>query len=425
MCRLFLLIFVIIIVVVSNDGSLSLNEIARTANEPAVLRVPTIDWNAPLCTFPELVKAFGDKDAQDKLLLDQPIQHHHDRSLEAHTCWSLEQLMLRVPAAAILNRDQLVKLGNGRKGVVHKVVVALTSPETEMMQQCIAAVKSDCCYAPEYHFANPQNDKDGTAMCSSCISTGSNVLVRAKSFLRGEYTGALPWYAQVLSKHDPFPGLLPTWALITDETRPLRHRFVPHKLLGGSPHPDASVLGVLMPIRPFQSLDETAVPLPDNETDGVTSFARTFLPAAEGLQFVSEQLGLAFQDIAEKNIGIYNRNNGKTEPTAFVYDNGYVGLDHGTWHDEGKLTLRSKFCQERSFAIANRKKNWAGTGTSSSLDSDFFHFRLILASQWKQMLHAKNVLSEENRQVTQRIQSAPSIQQLVAVLKSLSITRSH
>jgi hypothetical protein len=149
-------------------------------------------------------------------------------------------------------------------------------------------------------------------------------LYNAHSYAGAEYAGALAWYGQGMRQRQklqnqisqaplsPVPGLLPTWAIVQDQKRPLlpwsnnkrtRRRGGENNnklLLNGSPHPDPSVVGVLMPIQTsgFQSLKDSKTLKAVTATS--SQLAAVMLPAARGLAYC-KNMGIALRDLVEKN----------------------------------------------------------------------------------------------------------------------------
>jgi hypothetical protein len=269
--------------------------------------LPAIDSVVP-CTYEQLETTF-----QNEI----PPETNND-------CWNLRDRLLHVPSKCIVNKDSMPVVGHGFKGGVHKALVRTTSG------YCSAAVKTDHCHSL---FSNPFFDRTAR----SCLASGS-YLWNDASYIGGEYTGALVFHvARKLGQ--PFPrGLLPTWAIVVQD-QPL-WSWKRRSELQGSPHPDGRILGVLMP---WQKLEPIR---PQLEQLNVSAAARMLLPAAEGLKFVS-QIGLAFQDIIEGNIGFAKA--GSDDPHAVLFDNSYLSIQAPCLLPGDSC----EFCREDVFSVAN------------------------------------------------------------------------
>lgn len=265
----------------------------------------------------------------------------------ADTCWKLQDEILRVPTEAIVNRHNLPKLGNGCLGGVYKAVIEL--PVSRRL--CSVALKTDNCYGLLSNPWAPHKCDPITGKCScersqakSCVldDAGYNY----NTFQGGEYTGALPWYAQ-LETGNYQEGLLPTWASVhTSPEEPMKH-WLPRSVTNSIPHPDPTAVGVIMPLRKFAVLESMSA---SEKTWDSVSLARLFLPAAKGLELLSV-MGLAFQDMMAKNVGIVDNGEGHL-PHAILFDNSYIGLQ-----DDVVCAERScEFCRESIFPAADRKK---------------------------------------------------------------------
>lgn len=310
----------------AHDGSVMQQSVSSTHADQKVF-----DGHAQPCSFEQL---------QEWTLNDTTSTPADD------TCWKLQDEILRVPTEAIVNRHNLPKLGNGCLGGVYKAVIELPVSR----QLCSVALKTDNCFDGLSNPWAPHKCDPVTGKCScdrsqakACImGTGFNY----NTFQGGEYMGALPWYAQMETGNYQ-EGLLPTWAMVhTSPEEPMKH-WLPRSFTNSIPHPDPTAVGVLMPLRTFAVLSSMSV---SEKTWDSVSLARLFLPAAKGLEFLTG-MGLAFQDMVAKNVGIVINGEGQLSH-AILYDNSYIGLQ-----DDVACGERScEFCRESVFPAADRKK---------------------------------------------------------------------
>jgi hypothetical protein len=138
------------------------------------------------------------------------------------------------------------------------------------------------------------------------------------------------------------PGLLPTWAVIEDVKHPLYSPPTTYHELGGYPHPDATIKGVIMPLWAFTPVS-TILSEKKSDTQRSTTtaaeLARVMLPAAQGLEFVGG-MGVAFRDLLEKNVGIL-----ADTKEGIVYDHSFIGVQHV----ENCSSIACNFCMEDAF----------------------------------------------------------------------------
>lgn len=320
----------------------------------------------PACTFAQLENAFGHK---------TKFNHPQD-------CWSLKDEILRVPIQAIINRRHLEPLGHGFKGSVHKAVLQIDSN-----QFCTVAVKSDHCHTLHFYGFS------GT----SCLQPYT-FLWNAASYVGGEYTGALPFYAH---HQEAVEGLLPTWAVVEDRDHPQKSRL-PRSWLAGAPHPDPAIKGVVMPYvadfvplskwRPNQHLSVV-----DNE-DPLHLLVR----AAKGLEYL-HHMGLVVQDILPKNIGVH-------ESTSFLYDNTYLSLEQPPIPKKGER--ETNFCIEPVFFsppyMGHRQAN------TTAMESDVQGFVQLVV---RRLSYPTRDLAEKHR-LWNALKKVTTASKLVHVLSS-------
>jgi len=272
------------------------------------------------CTFEQLHQAFPPKGTKTS-----------PADSEKGACWKLEDEIVRVPADHIINRNYLTPLGSGVMGGVHKAILKLNGDNSKSNGRlmCSAAIKTDHCHSWWPFQLYWQRAR-------SCIEINS-YLWRPRSYTGAEYTGALVWYAQ-RKLNRTVPGLLPTFALIEDKKNPVNSPAIRHENLERFPHPDPTVLGVVMPLWSFRPASEI---LSGVDIKGYSSsqLAKIMLPAAMGLEFVGS-MGLAFRDLLEKNVGILD-----STGDGIVFDNSYMGVNPV----EDCKSVACQFCQEDVF----------------------------------------------------------------------------
>jgi hypothetical protein len=332
---------------------------------PDLMLLLEIDSNelAP-CAYSQLEEAF-----RKPRTPSSSSSSHQEQEQDNDCSWKLEHEILRIPMDAVVNRNSLEKLGHGYKGGVHKAILRIANAErsdTSVLKPprpedyCTAAVKTDHCHSLTSNVFFDRSER-------SCLQPWS-FLWNDASYLGGEYTGALVFHALLKSQQvGDHPGILPTWAMIQDTKYPLASRL-PRRWLQGSPHPDASFKGIIMPLMDFTPLDRLTQGQLSRLVQNTTYLAHMMLPAAKGLVFVNH-LGLAFQDILRKNIGI--RNDWRH---AFIYDYTYLALQKEDTCP--KDLAECQFCPEAVFVAANYTDH--RVGNKGALTSDMIRFRRIL-----------------------------------------------
>jgi hypothetical protein len=281
----------------------------------------------PACTFQQLYDAFPPIAAKRK----GNMQTTRTRN---GGCWKLQDEIVRIPADTIVNRNHLQSLGNGAISGVYRAVLQIPNNENNNNQHqnstspCSAAIKTDHCHSWWPLGLKYQRSR-------SCAETNS-YLWAPRSYMGAEYTGALVWYAQY-QQNQSVPGLIPTWAIIVrDDSQTIttsswwwrRRRRRRPQHLDRYPHPDPSVLGVLMPLVCMRTASDIIQEYHTTVTTTATGrlwntsqqLARALLPAAQGLAFVGN-MGLAFRDLLPKNVGFVT-----STGEAVVYDHSYVGV---------------------------------------------------------------------------------------------------
>ena len=232
-------------------------------------------------------------------------------------CWRLEDEILKVPEDAIINRNDMELLGIGTKGVVYKAYVRLN----EFGSVCTAAIKSDQC----------MNVETGE-IHRSCIEEGSIPMDPSISFMGPEYMGALVSISAMKSGLD-LPGLLPTWGVLTSPE------------LG-----ESNFSAILMPLVDFDPLDDIFGGSREVKKNPF-EIALIMLEVAEALDFVSA-LGISFQDVHEKNIGILHG----VEHHGVAYDSSFLSFISDTDCTlSGKAKEACNFCDSASFVRRHRQ----------------------------------------------------------------------
>lgn len=226
------------------------------------------------CEFEDLAQSFGN-----------PRQSLNEKRTTNHKCWKLQDEVLQVPTTAIINRNHLTKLGQGKAGAVFKALVQLQHTP----RVCYCALKTDLCQESLWF------KKEDSV---SCVKDGS-YLMKGFSFLMGEFTGMLVQYSFYRRGLEPPPGIMPNWAVVKAKSSKMGW-WVPS--YWGYRAQDPKIVGILMPLSKFQGiydLSRSDVPFPDQLSD----IAKMMLPAARGLQ-VLHGLGLVHQDMHSGNVVI-------------------------------------------------------------------------------------------------------------------------
>jgi len=270
----------------------------------------SLSTDPPPCTFEQLASAFPRR----RVL---PDDKDDDSSKK---CWSLKEQILRVPATAIQNRENLTYLGNGNKGMVYKVILDLSSKGSDDLndrkQQCIAAVKTEKCIWKTHH-------EDGNVITERGSCVDPRATERLKALMATEYTGALLYYAMKqkmavnetgvhdFTKH----GFLPTWGVVYDRER---HIITSKKDGHPATHTDSSILGVIIPYVPITPLSEDYM---KNLGLSTSELASMFLEVAR--HFVLRMdLGILHRDVLLRNFGVTD--NGP----VFLFDNSFAAVHY-------------------------------------------------------------------------------------------------
>jgi hypothetical protein len=413
-----------------------------------------IDPNSvPPCTFDQISKFHT---------TTRSSSNSNNKSLDGE--WKLQDEIVRVPASAIVNADNLQALGTCGLGSVYKAVIRIPASSEQIHDErssnsqynyynyCAAVLKTDICYqlsdAPFEiwkYIALTSKERTGQFTCDengencvctrkaahSCLSTtqyGWNLF----SFLGGEYTGALPWYAQ-LQTNEFQKGLLPTWAIVHAPDRPLRQIFplflqrivrkIAKQDFNPLPLTDRTVVGILMPLikfKPFDSLTE------EERNMSATDIARLMITASEGLAFL-HRMGLAFQDIIHRNIGIvyppkregaHKLNNetssssssSSSHPYSIIFDNSLLALQHNFTCDAKNDTVCHFDRRENVFNIAKKKDNFL-TIKNGALASDMRLFRNVIYKELIQ--HSTDPKAKELYQAMKKGQTMDEIVQIL------------
>jgi len=321
----------------------------------------SLSTDLPPCTFEQLAGTFPRK----RVLRDDK----EDDSLEK--CWSLKEQILRVPATAIQNRENLTFLGNGHMGTVYKVILELSTSTVmpkgsddlnDRKQQCIAAVKTERCIWKTHH-----EDGNVTTERGSCLDPRATK--RATALMATEYTGALLYYAMKQKKamnetgvHDFTKyGFLPTWGVMYDRES---HIITSEHDAYHATHTDPSILGVIMPYVPFTPLSEDYM---KNLGLSTSELASMFLEVAR--HFVLRMdLGILHRDVQMNNFGL-TADNGP----AFLFDNSFAAVHYDSTTQACGEPCR--FCFEDDFVRG------LDITTSKVPNADLSDFKRKLARQ--------------------------------------------
>lgn len=356
------------------------------------------------CTFDELWQEFG----QNKSLIYDDNQ----------TCWSLDQMIMRIPASAIADRNNLIRLGNGKKGGVYKANILLKHG-----QSCIVAIKTDHCYDGIFrmlsswlypNFVTGARNNYGDNL-QSCLATGAVRRPMGASFLAGEYTGALPFYAQtfVLKQKEHLSGLLPTWGVVVqDKDYDTSTRF-----LFSSYHASlyTRIVAVVMPLQPFAfTLDENHVHERDLVRD-LTVFYRGMIEASKGLAFLHE-MGLVHQDVKAKNLGVLKPSmstfRNTTDTSVVLYDNSFLKRDTNFQCPENSLACN--YCMEPPFFESGVRTQDLVKNSNSNVESDTIHLKAVIRNT---ALQNRNEL-DRARQAARILENVVSDNELIAALQN-------
>ena len=379
----------------------------------------------PACTFMQLYTAFGPS-----------LQ---DDTTSFSSCWSLEDRILRVPVSSVHDSKDAA-LGKGSSGGVYQATLQVPSLSTKDKNQgdaapmsfCTVAVKTDHCFdTNEEHSLENKNQarsclsskstttavtalRNGASLTPSAEQQDRNLKVY-KSFLQGEYTGALPWYAQFLTGEYQ-DGLIPTWGLIVDEEEE-----------GGK------TMGVIMPLQPMAMSLQKYMNTPTNKEEEPSDMttkrtmeplrmARAMLPVVKGVAFLAD-MGLAHQDIHEKNIGLVKRpmaektgDDEEDDYRAVLFDNSYLSVvprytkatqgdslehkDHFVCSLDGTNPSTCNYCPEPlHFPHPQREQAWReGLGP---IGSDMTRLRFIML----QLMEGSSVSTKNNHNSVESVEA--------------------
>ena len=347
------------------------NNAAKDYDERALLLKAAMDVDqVPDCTFEDLLQFKKQSMGTPQKSLTKTTEHS----------WSLQEEIIRVPADAILNREHLPTLGTckgmaaGELGSVHKAVIKLPTQQKQQRAFCKAALKTDKCYPFLPLESPPEEVCDNSGKNCVCVGKMAHSCLHPKAGwnfvtnMRGEYLGALPWYAQIQAGDNSYhqKGLLPTYAIVEAKDRPLR-QWVPGFIFRWilpywvPPHPDRSTVGVLMPLLKFQVLESLFRKKIEKDPEKLKQFtglkiAKLMVSATEGLVYM-HRMGLVYQDILPKNIGIVWPKDNTTEPYSLLFDNSYMGTQKDFVCPTTNNGVKEDICNYRhedAFPLANR-----------------------------------------------------------------------
>jgi hypothetical protein len=255
----------------------------------------------------------------------QTKKRHTSSGVNESQCWSLKNEILHIPRQAVINRNGMKMLGKGTRGVVYEGFIRGPSGNV-----CSVAIKTDKCKLGE---------KKKKKLNRSCIEDGTKLMAGYQSYISSEYMGALLFVAARKAGVD-LPGFLPTWGIISNI-------FV-----------DAdSIEGVLMPIVKFETVEDIWENSENAAQKTPLEVANLMLSVTKALSFVAD-LGLSFQDVHQKNIGILD--DGSME-MAFIYDNTYLSFLKGeTCMLPQTLKEACNFCVEETFTLSHRPETFSG-----------------------------------------------------------------
>jgi len=299
--------------------------------------------DAPHCTFEQLAAAYPNPN----------LARNRQRTRQGQ-CWKLDDEVAQVPTTAILNRNYLQKLGQGKAGSVSRALVQLGNDN----KVCYCALKTDLC---QESFLWRWSATSLAANSVSCVQDGS-FLLKGNSFLMGEYTGMLLQYSHWRRGLPPPPEILPNWAVVK---APKSKHLVWTPSYWGYRARDETIVGILMPLTKFQGLWDmylSDVPLPDQPPD----IAELMLPAARGLQTL-HGMGLVHQDMHSANV-VVAADTGQ----SMLADLGLVSKLHD-------CTLSAEVCDYCTDAsIGNRRFPHKAVEGLNARESDAYRFAELI-----------------------------------------------
>jgi len=360
------------------------------------LLMDALENDAIPCTYSELHEAFG---VSNQKTFDFDYNATKSKS-NSNECWSLSNSILRVHTSHIVNRRHLKFFGHGYKGGVAKGLIQTKRHASP----CAVAIKTDLCRLPW----SDVREKDR----ESCVTPGA-FYWRGQSYLGSEYMGILPFqtlYNAGIDASVDMKGMIPTWGVIEGYA----WSTIPRSRWYGRVHPDPRVLGTIMPLRHFKTLNDVDETLLISYVPNVTTAAKILLPAAEALSYVSS-LALGYQDINKKNAGlVFPVSSKESIPYAILYDNSFMGFHKSTSCTADKhVNGACDFCPEDVF-LGSRKHN----GTGNPIKDDRGEFKKVV---W---YFLKNIQSDEETrkrdELARNINHSESMDDIVELLRNAS-----
>jgi hypothetical protein len=315
----------------------------------------------PQCSYELLYKAFRHRTDTMKKSDDEEATEQPPRD-----CWRPEDEVLQIPVDAILNRHEMDGIGAGSKGGVYQAIIQLD--ETDSTEVCIAALKTEECRPMERGTLREEKNNDDDWI--SCVDPSARSW--DESDMNKEFMGAFVFVAARKAGIMELPGIIPTWGLVVNKENP--------STIVGANIVYPSVVGTIMPLKKFKTFTDLAEEDPYDHYSTMTTttrvlpkdsvgFAKIMLPAAEALLFM-KRLGMSFQDIRAKNIGVSTTIDKNQEGnSAFVYDNTFLSfLEGATCSLDGDyLSEGCNFCNKESLTQQHR---YEGTTRESIVSSD-------------------------------------------------------
>jgi hypothetical protein len=384
------------------EGQLSLvsSTTANSSSTPPPL-LATQPENVPACTFAQLYEAFPPAPSPASTA---PETHNNNNNDNSAPCWSLAEEILRIPTTAVVNRHDMPRLGRGRKGTVHAAWIAVPSAHDDndsvvKPSLCAVAVKTDTCYS--WWSALSLWATPAPEISTSCLADDTWRGLGQASFGGAEYTGALVHYAATGHHDTHIPGLLPTWGIVVRPDSAWQQIRSWWYRPGPRGPTDARIVGTLMSLTSFAPLTTTHR---SNLTVSAEHYVRAMRPAARGLHFVNHVLGLVYQDIKPKNVGLHTLSSLSSQE-AFVYDHTYLGR----LPQHVCTTSACDFCPEAVFSRAGDRP----TDGHALEEVDFYAFRHVLIKYLKQCPDKRQVKALEAQ-----LLATSGLSELISVLEA-------
>ena len=285
--------------------------------------------NVPPCTYEQLYNAYHISTNANESNNKGQTEH-----LSSTACWKLRDEILRVDANSILDRDNMLRLGGGKMGVVYRATLDLP----RMSGQCTVAIKSDVCTTEAS--VNMSNESVSCLHRNAYFMSNSSTM-GAEDAAALVYHSARQAYARSKYRTTLVPkvleGIIPIWGIAEDTSRLLPSRKPRHRLARTPLVSEPAVRGVVMPFSegfvPVTSLSSSS--MAKFASPGAASVAQALLPAARSLAFI-EEMGGALGDVLMKNVGIAFEANKEKVPIAssahvVLFDYSKFTLIEGAW----------------------------------------------------------------------------------------------